>query len=83
MTNNLTQKIVFFIIGLFVAYFCFLFSYTIFHDANKFTLNYVDYSYCLILGAISILIGLLILVFVVLSAVSPKYSAKISDLFTK
>jgi len=82
MTNKLIQKAILFFIGLCVAYFCFLFSYTIYHDAYKFTLNYFDYSYCIILSVVSFFIGSLILVFVILNIVSPKYSSKISNLFT-
>lgn len=83
MTHDLIQKVLLFIIGLSVAYFWFLFSYTIIHDANKFISNYIDYSYCLILGTISILIGLLTLVLAILNIVSPRYSSKIFNLLTK
>ena len=79
---DIIQKIIFSFIVLLIAYFCFLFGYTVFHDANKFT-NFFDYSFCYILGAVSIIFGFLILVFVTLSAVSPKYSSKISNLVTK
>lgn len=82
MTNNLIQKTILFFIGLCVAYFCFLFSYTIYHDAYKFTFDYFDYSYCIILSVVSLMIGSLILIFVILNIVSPKYSSKISNLLT-
>jgi hypothetical protein len=83
MTGELIQKTILFFIGLCVAYFCFLLSYTIHHDAYKFSLNYFDHSYCVILSVISFLIGLLILVYEILNIVSPKYSSKIPIYFTK
>lgn len=83
MTDELIRKTIFFLIGLCVAYFCFLLSYTIYHDAYKFTLNIFDYSFCIILCVVSFIIGLLILVFGILYIESPKYSSKIVDLFTK
>jgi hypothetical protein len=81
MTDELIQKTILFFIGLCVAYFCFLLSYTIYHDAYKFTLNYFDYGYCIILCVVSFIIGLLIFVFGIMNLVSPKYSSKIADLF--
>jgi len=76
---DIIQKMIFFFIDLLIAYFCFLFGYTVFHNANKFT-NFFDYSFCYILGAVSITFGFLILVFAILSALSPEYSSKISNL---